>query len=45
MEKAFTPAAPEGYRWVFTPYIRLRDGRILWAKDCGRKVFRFLVAA
>lgn len=34
---------PRGPREVFTPYIRLRNGRVLWAKECGRKAFRFLV--
>lgn len=29
---------------VFTPYITLRNGRRLYAKQCGKKAFRFVVS-
>ena len=35
--------APPGYRWIFRPYIRLKDGRILWAWMYGHKAWRILV--
>lgn len=30
-----------GEKLVFTPYIRLKNGKILYAKDVGKKVFCF----
>lgn len=35
--------APPGYRWIFRPYRRLKDGRVLWARAYGYKVWRLLV--
>jgi hypothetical protein len=34
--------APAGMTWVFTPVIRLRTGKVLYAKDYGKKAFVFL---
>ena len=33
------PTEQPGYTLVFTKHIRLRNGRILHAYECGRKVF------
>lgn len=38
------PARP-GYRLVFAARIRLRSGRVLYARDYGRKAFAFWVKA
>lgn len=37
------PEAPPGYRWIFTPTIRHKSGKILRASDYGRKAWAFLV--
>lgn len=34
---------PSGYHWVFRTFIHLRDGSILYAHQCGKKAFCFLV--
>ena len=34
---------PDGYVWIFRPYITTRDGRKIWAKSYGHKAFRLLV--
>jgi hypothetical protein len=37
--------APAGYRYIFRAWIRLKDGRILWARDYGYRAWRLLVKA
>lgn len=37
------PTERPGYTLVFTTHIRLRNGRILHASECGHKVFVFWV--
>jgi len=41
----YTPTRPPaGHRWVFTPYFwHWRAKKYLYAKDYGRKAWRFLV--
>ena len=34
---------PEGYVYVFTKYITLRDGTRIYASTYGKKAFRILV--
>ncbi len=34
---------PSGYHWVCRAYIHLKDGSILYASQCGKKAFCFLV--
>jgi hypothetical protein len=34
---------PPGYRWIFRPFRRLKDGRMLWARTYGYKAWRMLV--
>jgi len=43
MNKRTALKAAIGRKVVFTTHIRLKNGKILWAKDCGRKAFRFTV--
>ncbi len=38
-----TSVSKPGYTLVFTTHIRLRNGRILYASECGLKVFVFWV--
>jgi hypothetical protein len=35
--------APEGYHWIFRPYRTLPDGTRQWAREFGKRAFRFLV--
>jgi hypothetical protein len=42
-KKADKPATSEGRQLICRPFIRLKDGRIIWAKDYGRKAFCFYV--
>ncbi|SFN32548.1 hypothetical protein SAMN05216386_0486 [Nitrosospira briensis] len=35
--------APEGYQWVCRAWITLRNGTRLYARQCGKKAFCFLV--
>lgn len=35
-----TPAGDDGDEYFYTNKITLRDGRILYASQCGKKVFR-----
>lgn len=46
-ERGYTPmkvqAPPPGYRWVFRPWITLRDGTRLYASRYGKKAFKLLV--
>ena len=32
-----------GYRLIFRPFITLRNGKILYARQCGLKAFAFWV--
>jgi len=34
---------PPGYRLIFRPYIRLKDGTILWARQYGYRAWPILV--
>jgi hypothetical protein len=34
--------APQGYHWVYTPYITLKTGQRIYASSYGKKVFAFL---
>lgn len=36
--------APDGYHWVCRPWIRLKNGRILYAAKHNKKAFCFLVS-
>lgn len=29
------------YMWIYTAYITLKNGRRLYASECGKKAFRF----
>jgi hypothetical protein len=37
------PPPPPGWHYIFRPYKTLKDGTVVWAKDVGKKAFRFLV--
>jgi len=44
MDEIVRKPAPRGYRWVFVPKFKhYRTGKVLWAKDYGRKTWCFLV--
>jgi len=34
---------PPGYRLIFRPYIRLKDGTVLWARQYGLKAWPILI--
>ncbi len=34
---------PDGSHIIYRPYIRLKDGRIIYAKTYGKKAFRIVV--
>jgi hypothetical protein len=36
---------PAGYMLIFRPFITLKNGRKLWANQCGKKAFPLLVKA
>jgi hypothetical protein len=38
-------AIPAGYTLIFRPFITLKNGRKLWAWQCGKKAFPLLVKA
>lgn len=34
---------PEGYEVVFRPFITLKNGTVIWAKQYGKRAFPILV--
>lgn len=36
---------PEGMKLIFRPFITLKNGQRLWAKQCGKRAFPLLVKA
>lgn len=36
---------PEGMKVIFRPYITLKNGQRLWAKQCGKRAFPLIVPA
>lgn len=39
------PEPPEGYMYIFTRYITLRNGTRIYASSFGKRAFRILVPA
>lgn len=35
--------APPGKKWIFRPFITLKNGRVIWAWHYGKRVFALLV--
>lgn len=36
---------PAGMKAIYRPYITLKNGQRLWARQCGKKAFRLIVPA
>lgn len=36
---------PEGMKLIFRPFITLKNGQKLWARQCGKRAFPLLVKA
>jgi hypothetical protein len=39
----YRESCPPGYRWVFRPWITLKNGTRLYAGQYGKKAFKLLV--
>lgn len=44
-QKSLDLPIPDGMKLIFRPYRRLKDGTILWARQCGCRAFPMLVKA
>ena len=42
---SFNFPIPAGMKVIFRPYITLKNGQRLWAKQCGKRAFPLLVPA
>lgn len=39
-----TPKAPASPGFIYRPYITLPDGRVIWAKNYGKRAFKIPIA-
>lgn len=44
-QQRFDFPIPEGMKLIFRPFITLKNGQKLWARQRGKRVFAFLVKA
>lgn len=44
-QKSFNFPIPEGMKLIFRPYITLKNGQRLWARQVGKRAFPLLVKA
>ncbi len=42
-QMSFDFPIPDGMKVIFRPFITLKNGQKLWARQCGKRAFRLLV--
>jgi hypothetical protein len=40
---AYKPVTPLGYQWIYRPWITLRNGTRVYARNYGKRAFKLLV--